>query len=212
MKQNFSDEARRALENASSAAAELGQQYIGSEHLLLGLLLEEDSAAGEILAQQGLTFDAAKEKLTQLCDTGEPIRPETMEVTPRAQRILQAAGYEAAKAHGETGTEHLLLALVSDTDSLGVRIMQLLGADLNAVYKACRASIREADAPAEGGKKKKSRGLKNVEKYGHDLTEDAREGRLDPIIGRETELERVIQILSRRTKNNPCLIGVTGVG
>ncbi len=213
MKQNFSDEARRALENAQSAAAELGQRYIGSEHLLLGLLLEEDSAAGEILKETGATFEAAKEKLTQLCETGEPIHPDTMEITPRAQHILQAAGYEADKAHAETGTEHLLLALVSDTDSLGVRILQLLGVDLNGLYKACRESIRESEAPDETGKKKKkTKGLKNLEKYGHDLTADAKEGRLDPIIGREKELERVIQILSRRTKNNPCLIGEPGVG
>ena len=213
MKQEFTENARRALENAQSAAAELGQQYVGSEHLLLGLLLADDSTAGEILAAQNVSFDAAREKLVQLCETGDPIHPETMEITTRAQRILQTAGYEAAKSHAPTGTEHLLLALVGDTDSLGVRILQLLGADLSAVYKACRAAIREGDAPAGAdGKKKKKSGLKNVEKYGHDLTADAREGRLDPIIGREKELERVIQILSRRTKNNPCLIGEPGVG
>ncbi|MBQ3866373.1 MAG: ATP-dependent Clp protease ATP-binding subunit, partial [Clostridia bacterium] len=200
MQQNFSEDARRALENAQSAAAELGQRYVGSEHLLLGLLLGEDSVAGSILKEAGATFDAAREKLIALCDTGDPVHPDTMEITPRAQRILQAAAYEAAKTHSETGTEYLLLALVSDTDSLGVRILQLLGVDLNGVYKACREAIREEAAPdgaQKAGKKKGKAGLKNLEKYGHDLTADAREGRLDPIIGREKELERVIQILSR---------------
>ncbi len=216
MQANFSEHAQRALENAQSAAAELGHRYVGSEHLLLGLILTSECAAAEILSQAGVTFDGAREKLMALCQTGEPVQFDTAEITPRAQRMLQAAVYESAKHHRETGTEFILLALTSDSDSLGVRILSLLGADVGAIYKACREYIRELEKmDGKDGQKAPSRGKgknKNLAKYGHDLTEDAAAGRLDPIIGRETELERVIQILSRRTKNNPCLIGEPGVG
>ena len=214
MQANFSYHAQRALENAQSCAGELGHRYIGSEHLLLGLILTEDSAAGQILQNAGVTFDAAREKLCALCDVGEPVSVDTVEITPRAQRMLQSAVYESAKNHRETGTEFILLAITSDADSLAVRILSLLGVDVSGLYKAARDYIRESDqvegaATKAGAAKGK---LKNLMKYGHDLTEDAAAGRLDPIIGREKELERVIQILSRRTKNNPCLIGEPGVG
>ena len=216
MQANFSEHAQRALENAQSAAGELGHRYVGSEHLLLGLILTQESAAAAILEQAQVTFDAAREKLMALCETGEPVQFDTAEITPRAQRILQTAVYESAKNQRETGTEFILLALTSDSDSLGVRILSLLGVDVSAIYKACRDYIRELekmdgkDSPKAGVRSKGKN--KNLAKYGHDLTEDAAAGRLDPIIGREKELERVIQILSRRTKNNPCLIGEPGVG
>ncbi len=214
MKQNFSEHAQRALQNASEAASGLGQDYIGSEHLLLGLLLTEDSAAQLILEEGGVEYDAAREKLAQLTETGEPLQSTTAQLTPRAGRILQGAALESARHHEETGTEHILLAILSDSDSLAVRILQLLGADASALYKACREVIRENIQEEEAPKGKKSpRGkMKNLEKYGLDLTEEAKKGSLDPIIGRAQELERVIQILSRRTKNNPCLIGEPGVG
>jgi len=215
MQANFSEHAQRALENAQSAAAELGHRYIGSEHLLLGLCLTEEGAAYEILSQEGVHFDDAKEKLCRLCETGEPVDSSTAEITPRAQRILQSAVYESAKKHRETGTEYILLCLVSDPDSLAARILGLLGASLETLYQKTREYIRECEkiegkaSPEKGAAKGK---MKHLAKYGHDLTEDAKKGELDPIIGRETELERVIQILSRRTKNNPCLIGEPGVG
>ena len=216
MQANFSEEARRALENAQSAAGELGHSYVGSEHLLLGLLLTEGSGAETILSEAGITFDDAKEKLMNLVETGDPVENATLQITPRAQRILQSAVYESARNHRETGTEFLLLATVSDGDSLAVRILVLLGADPSEIYRKTREYIRETDQmekePAEAGKKNGKGKLKHLLKYGHDLTEDAKKGLLDPMIGRETELERVIQILSRRTKNNPCLIGEPGVG
>ncbi len=217
MQANFSENAQRALENAQSAASELGHGYIGSEHLLLGLILTQDSAAAGILEEGGITFDAAREKLLSLSPAGDAVQTDTAQITPRAQRILQGAIYESAKHRKETGTEFILLALVSDGDSLAVRILQLLGASLPELYKACREYIRECDKMEGAGEekaqnKKGKSGGKHLMKYGHDLTEDAREGKLDPIIGREVELERVIQILSRRTKNNPCLIGEPGVG
>ncbi len=215
MQANFSEHAKRALENAGEAAGEMGHRYIGSEHLLLGLILTQPSAASTILEEAGVDFDSAKEKLSRLCEIGEPVKNDTAQITPRAQRILQSAVYESARHGVETGTEHILMALVSDGDSLGVRILALLGADPNAIYKACREVIRESEkmekASGEGGKKGASKG-QNLAKYGRDLTEDAKGGKLDPIIGREAELERVIQILSRRTKNNPCLIGEPGEG
>jgi len=216
MQANFSEHAKRALENAHSAAGELGHRYLGSEHLLLGLILTQDSAAANILEEAGVTFDAAKDKLCALCETGEPVSTDTAEITPRAQRILQQAVYESAKYQKETGTEYILLALSSDGDSLAARILQLLGVEMSALYKACREYIRECEkvegaAEKSGGRHGKKTG-KHLAKYGHDLTEDAKNKKLDPIIGREVELERVVQILSRRTKNNPCLIGEPGVG
>jgi len=218
MQANFSEDAKRALSNAQESANELGHRYIGSEHLLLGLTITEESPAAEILKDAGIDFDAVKEKLSALCEVGEPIQTDTAQITPRAQRILQSAVYESAKNRRETGTVDLLLALVSDSDSLAMRILQLLKGDTNAIYKACRDYLRECEKMEREGKeesakekKSPSRG-KNLMKYGHDLTEAAKEGKLDPIVGREAEMERVIQILSRRTKNNPCLIGEPGVG
>ncbi len=215
MQAQFSEHAKRALENAGEAAGEMGHSYIGSEHLLLGLILTENAAAATILEEAGVRFEDAKEKLSGLCQTGDPVKNDTAQITPRAQRILQSAVYESARHGKETGTEHILMALVSDGDSLGVRILQLLGVDVNDIYKECRRLIRETEkmdkSDSAGGKKSGGKG-QNLSKYGHDLTQDAKEGKLDPIIGREGELERVVQILSRRTKNNPCLIGEPGVG
>ncbi len=216
MQGNFSENAKRALQNAQSAAEELRHDYIGSEHLLLGLCLTEDSTAQALLEEAGVTFDGAKEKLCRLVEMGSEPVGDTAQITPRAQRILQGAVYESAKNHRETGTEFILLALLSDKDSLGMRILSLLGVDLSALYKNLVEIIRESNSMEQEktGKGKASRGekLKHLEKYGHDLTEEAKNGGLDPLIGRENELERVIQILSRRNKNNPCLIGEPGVG
>ncbi len=216
MKINFSDHANRAVENAQTAAAGLGHRYVGSEHLLLGLLLTEGSCACGILTDAGVGYDEAREKLAALSGESEPYEGDTVEATPRAQHILQSAAYEAARSGMETRTEHILYCLVSDTDSLAVRILQMLGCDIRAVYQASKEAIREASAPENAEKRaervKKSGKTKTLDAYGHDLTADAKEGKLDPIIGREKELERVIQILSRRTKNNPCLIGEPGVG
>ncbi len=216
MKQNFSDDARRAITNAGEAASNLGQDYIGSEHLLLGLLLTEDSPAQLLLEEAGAEYDPFVEKLSQITETGEPLKATTAQLTPRAGRILQTAALEGARQGKETGTEHILLAILSEEDCLAVRILRLLGADPAALYKSCREFLRESadlDEGASTGTEKTSRGkMKHLEKYGLDLTEEARKGNLDPIIGRSTELERVIQILSRRTKNNPCLIGEPGVG
>ena len=216
MKQNFSDDARRAITNAGEAASNLGQDYIGSEHLLLGLLLTEDSPAQLLLEEAGAEYDPFVEKLSQITETGEPLKATTAQLTPRAGRILQTAALEGARQGKETGTEHILLAILSEEDCLAVRILRLLGADPAALYKSCREFLRESADLDEGAStvaEKPSRGkMKHLEKYGLDLTEEARKGNLDPIIGRSTELERVIQILSRRTKNNPCLIGEPGVG
>ncbi len=214
MKANFSEHAARALENAQECAAELGHRYLGSEHLLLGMLLTEDAAAQTLLTEAGVSFEAAKEKLAQLVEIGEPIHSDTAEITPRAQRILQGAVYESAKHKKDTGTEDILFSLLSDGDSLAVRILSLLGTDVEALYRAVKEYRRESEKLSDDGQKRSgsARGLKHLTKYGHDLTEEAKAGKLDPIIGRQKELERVIQILSRRTKNNPCLIGEPGVG
>ena len=215
MQINFSDEAKRALEAAQENAARLGHRYVGSEHLLLGLLSVENSKAYEILSGAGVNFDDAREKLISLCGEEEPFEGDTVEITPRAQRMLQGAAYEAARSGVEPGTEHILYAMISDGDSLAVRILNLIGVDLNEVYRGVKTALRENAAgqgASSGAAKKGGKSTATLDRYGHDLTRDAKEGKLDPIIGREKELERVIQILSRRTKNNPCLIGEPGVG
>lgn len=222
MQINFSDDARRVLENAQSVSSELGHGYIGSEHILLGLILTEGTEAALLLEEAGAEFDAAKEKLISLCGTGEEAFSSTAEITPRAQRILQGAAMESAKKQGEVTPLYLLLALICDADCLAVRILQLCGVEINSLYRSVKEALRHMDSESDPesaagvshGKKSGKKGGKtpSLDKYGHDLTLDAKENKLDPVIGRREEMERVIQILSRRTKNNPCLIGEPGVG
>ena len=183
MKQNFSDEAKRALANASEAANGLGQDYIGSEHLLLGLLLTENTPAQVILEECGVEYDPFVEKLSQLTETGEPLKSGTAQLTPRAGRILQTAALESARHQEETGTEHILLAILSEGDCLATRILQLLGIDNAALYKSCREFLRESQAAEEPSAPHTSKHgagkMKNLEKYGLDLTEEARKGKVE---------------------------------
>ena len=160
MQKNFSSDAQRALQNAKSAAEELLHNHIGSEHLLLGLCLTEGSSAQSILEEAGVLFDAAKEKLLTLVKKGTSPIGDTIQMTPRAQRILQNAISESSKNHIETGTEFILLSLLSDGDCLGQRILSLLGADLSALYKACREIIGENVSKEHPSAKDKQKGAK----------------------------------------------------
>ncbi len=214
MQKNFSKEAEAALKEARRWAQNTGQIYLGSEHLLLGLLSVEDSAAKILLSDAGIDFERAKEKLLHLSPSGGQILEDEIEFTPRAERILSASSASAKKGR-EAGTEHILLSILSDSDSLAVRLIALLGGEISHLLELCRKLIREEEeleSPLPPRSEKTGGNLKALFKYGRELISEAKEGKIDPIIGREEEIDRVVQILSRRTKNNPCLVGEPGVG
>ncbi len=207
--ENFTKEAKKAIEAAGEAARNQGVPYIGSEHLLLGLLKDEDSAAGEILTNHGIHYQDVAEALGPAKQ--EKIPGDTLQITPRADRVLRSAvaiarqmGFEAA------GSEHILLALLQQTDSYAVTLLKDFGVSRDEVLQDIQGLFSSAAGKDKPERRPKKDG--NLEKYGRDLTTLAKEGKSDPVIGRETELMRVVQILSRRTKNNPCLIGEPGVG
>lgn len=218
----FTEKAKDALQYAAEAALEMGQDYVGTEHLLVGLIRESDGVAGKILEANGVTDDMAIEKIDALIGTGEPIKGVEPEATPRTKRVLENSYVEARRlGHNYIGTEHLLIAVLRESESIAVRILLELGVSPQKLYNDIINLLREGGAAdnseeetgaggkgAHGGKSN----LKTLMKFGRDLTKMAKEEKLDPVIGRDTAIERVVQILSRRTKNNPCLIGEPGVG
>ena len=218
----FTEKAKDALQYAAEAALEMGQDYVGTEHLLVGLIRESDGVAGKILEANGVTDDMAIEKIDALIGTGEPIKGVEPEATPRTKRVLENSYVEARRlGHNYIGTEHLLIAVLRESESIAVRILLELGVSPQKLYNdiinllreggAADNSEEEAGAGGKGAHGGKSN-LKTLMKFGRDLTKMAKEEKLDPVIGRDTAIERVVQILSRRTKNNPCLIGEPGVG
>ena len=219
MNNRFTESAQRALNAALSAACELGHNYIGSEHLLLGMLSEEDSMAGKALAEHGITEQKVREIVINIAGKGVPTSVSPADMTPRTKKIIEASSYEALRSgQNYIGTEHLLLSLLSESDSVAVRIIASLGVSVKELYTDVRSYLGAADEEEQGSASKQGAGTPgsgktpNLNKYGRDLTAAAASGKIDPIIGREDETMRVIQILSRRTKNNPCLIGEPGVG
>ena len=219
---NFTEKARIAISEAHDIACEMGHNYIGSEHLVAGLMREGTGVAAKVLSNFGITDEKIIDKIREAINTGAPIPAETeLPLTPRTKRILQLAAIEAQQmGHNYIGTEHLLMAILRDGDSVGVRVLAALGLDINRVYHEVVDSLSAGvTEPAQGGSyagaRKQRRGKSQtptLDEYGRDFTELARENKFDPVIGRTKEIERVTQILSRRTKNNPCLIGEPGVG
>ena len=209
MQEHFTKNGQKALEEAAQAAQTLGGGYLGSEHLLLGLLACPEGVSAHILTDCGLQTDRLKEKLGQLNPASAG---DTVQWTPRAQRIVNNARSLAAQMGKPKAADyHLLLALLHESDCLALRLLASLGVSPNAVIRRLEQYFANASATQQEPEADSApEGL--LEKYSQDLTQQAKNGKLDPIIGRETELERVIQILSRRTKNNPCLIGEPGVG
>ncbi len=210
MKGRFTESANRVLEAASLAAKELGHGYVGSEHLLLGLLKEESAAPGRILKDCGLQYEAFLEKVREHCPPTDS--SDTQELTPRGARILEHAVALAAQSGREKASpEHILFSLLNDGSSLAMRLLASVGISVNAVLRRLEQYAANGQGELKG--EESSHGdTKTLDQYSRDLTRQAKEGKLDPIIGRAAELSRVIQILSRRTKNNPCLIGEPGVG
>ena len=201
-----SESAKKALALAQEAARSMGHNYVGSEHLLLGLINEGEGAAARALAADGVL-----ERSEQLVGPGDYHFTDSFGYTPRTKKILELSLYEAkAMKASYISTEHILLAILRERDSVAVRIIEDLGADI-ATLRAFLSGQSEQGAQGAGVTNEGS-GTPVLDQYGRDLTGLARDGELDPLIGREKEIERVIQILSRRTKNNPVLIGDPGVG
>ncbi len=213
----FTEKARKALSLAERAATNLHQCYVGTEHILLGLLQEKTGVAATILRNFGVEEEALKDMIQDL------LAPETTVMlaeregySPRAHEVLEAAHSLARHYHAEqTGTEHLLLALLQEKESVAVRLLNTMDVPVRRMYAAVLSAV--GDDQAASGENRESRPSRRrnasaLEQYSRDLTALAKEGKLDPVIGREDEIHRMMQILSRRTKNNPCLVGEPGVG
>ena len=216
----FTQKANKTLNAAIKFAEEMGHTYIGSEHLLGGFLKEEDSAASELLRDGGLIYVDFMEQLEADIGKGMQSSLSPADFTPRTKRIIESAVLEARKmGHGYVGTEHLLLALINEQDCYAVKYLEVFNINAADLKKdlieaiGSEGSAQSGEQPSQSGKSFKSKSnTKALDEFSRDLTVSAKNGELDPVIGRETEIERVIQILSRRTKNNPCLIGEPGVG
>lgn len=222
----FTEKANNAMNLAISSAEELGHTYVGSEHILLGLLKEGTGVASVVLNELGIYADELENLIENEIGTGAKSSITTQDFTPRTKRVLQNAVMQAAGlGHNYVGTEHLLLALVSESDSYAVRFLIELGTNIRSILEKLNETFGEQSPEdliygsasdtfsngtnAPNASRSKTRTL---DQFGRDLTQLAQSGAIDPVIGRQNEIERVIQILSRRTKNNPCLIGEPGVG
>ena len=213
----FTNKAKKVIEIANDISIELGHKYIGTEHILYGLVKEGEGIAAKVLANKGITEDKVKVKIEEIVGVGRKIT-EALGFTPRTKRVLENAFLEAKRiGYNYIGTEHLLLAIMKEGDCVAVRIIIELNVEIAKIYNEIAKVINEEETDKEI-KKDISRGkgsyslTPTLNQFGEDITLQAEDGKFDNIIGREKEIERIIQILSRRTKNNPCLIGEPGVG
>lgn len=219
MTYKFTNRAKKAIEIASNVAMELGHNYIGTEHVLYGLSKEGSGIAYKVLENQGITSDMIIDKIVELLGNEAPI-DGTFGFTPRTKRVIENSFIEARKlGFNYIGTEHLLIGILKEGDSIATRILLELDVNVPKLYNEIVKVINEGEDATKSEDKTKRGNAKGsfnstptLNQFGEDLTKKAEEGKLDPIIGRKEEIERVIQILSRRTKNNPCLIGEPGVG
>lgn len=215
----FTPTAEEALQLAQEAAGELGHGYMGTEHLLLGLMREDEGLAHTVLTEAGLTDDL----LTEMIRKAAGSRPadnsgSAQNLSPRTKHVLEIAMEDAIRGgYAYIGTEHLLAGILREGNNMAVRILRSAGVDARQLYTALMnklsvASHAQSSSTPDAGGSEGSGKNKTLSEFTHDLTADARTGKLDPVIGRDKEIKRVIQILSRRSKNNPCLIGEPGVG
>ena len=213
--EKFTPQAREAIRLAEEAARTLNHGSVGTEHLLLGLLEEGTGVAFRVLSECGVEKGKVEELMQELISGSNALKTRSEMWTPRAERVLENSYHEAVRFKAPlVGTEHILIAMIRENDCVATRILNTMGVSVQKIYVDLFSAMGE-DAPAgkedaPGGRGKK--GTPVLDSYSRDLTALAREGRLDPVIGRSQEISRVIQILSRRTKNNPCLIGEPGVG
>jgi ATP-dependent Clp protease ATP-binding subunit ClpC len=211
----FTEKAERAIALSQESAMQLGHNYVGTEHLLLGLVKEGSGIAARVLQGQGVTQEKILKEIEELIGRGETTGQQPLGFTPRTKRVLELSFREARRmGHSYIGTEHLLLGIMREGESVAVRILIDAGVDIQKLLGEIVRILNE-EAPGASGEPRNNRNNSStptLNQFGRDLTEMAREGKFDPVIGRDKEIERVIQILSRRTKNNPCLIGEPGVG
>ena len=212
----FTQKASEVLNLAIKAAENLGHNYVGSEHILLALVKEESGIAYSVLDSRGVTADGIENFIKENIGVGSPTRLTPDDFTPRSKRVLDIA-FQIARGmmHSFVDTEHLLLALLQEDDSYAVKYINSAGIDEQQLFEQVVSSVgRGSTNTSEGSKRGRNSKSKTptLDEFGKELTAIAREGKIDPVIGRADEIERVIQILSRRTKNNPCLIGEPGVG
>ena len=219
MQYRFTQMAANVMHYSKEVAAELNHSYIGTEHILIGLLREKEGLACQVLEDHDVTEEKVLHMVSQLIQGSQTMVAEPEEYTPRSRRILEIANREAMRFRASAiGTEHLLIAILRETDCVAAQLLYSLGVQAQKVYQdivlgiGMDARAAKADMPSAKGKSRRKNELLMVDQYSRDLTAYAREGKLDPVIGRHDEIQRVIQILSRRTKNNPCLIGEPGVG
>lgn len=211
----FTEKAEKAIAFSQESAMQLGHNYVGTEHLLLGLVKEGTGVASRVLQSQGVTEEKVMKEIEELIGRGEETGEQPLGFTPRTKRVLELSFREARRmGHNYIGTEHLLLGIMKEGESVAVRILIDLGLEVQKLMNEIAKTLSE-EAPGSTGEPKSHGNYSNtptLNQFGRDLTDMAREDKFDPVIGRDKEIERVIQILSRRTKNNPCLIGEPGVG
>ena len=213
----FTNRAKKVIEIADDISIELGHNYIGTEHILYGLVKEGEGIASKVLQNKGVTSEKVLKEIKEMLGHGKEIK-ESLGFTPRSKRVLENAFLEAKRiGYNYIGTEHLLLALMKEGDCIAIKIILELNVEIPQIYNEVAKVINEEEIDNEINKdisksKSKSQQTTTLNQFGEDITEKAEEGKFDNIIGREKEVERMIEILSRRTKNNPCLIGEPGVG
>ena len=220
MQTAYTAKAKKAIDIATRISKSLHHSYIGTEHILLGLLKEGTGVASQVLADNGVEYDKVLELIEELIAPGNVVTVLEDGLSPRAAHVLEVSKAEAARFHSEKiGTEHLLIAMIKETECVASRLLNTLSVNVQKMYVDTLIAMGEdvsqyKDEFQNGkpGKRKNAEGTPSLDQFSRDLTELARDGKLDPVVGREAEIDRVIQILSRRSKNNPCLIGEPGVG
>ena len=220
MKTQYTDQAKKAILYAEKIACKCGHSYIGTEHLLTGLIHEEQGTAGMVLREMGVSETKLLELIEKLiAPASDLLTADSRGYTPRAERVMEDSQRQAIDYRSEkVGTEHLLLAMLNEVDCVGTKLLHTMGISIQKLQTEILIAMGEEgaavkeEASKKGGAGKAFTGTPTLDQYSRDLTELARQGKLDPVVGRENEIARVIQILSRRSKNNPCLVGEPGVG
>ena len=219
MQGKFTKKANDVLVRAKEAAAKLGNEYVGTEHILLGLTLVQESVAAKALEGQNVTYHQVMERISEM-NKGKTNFSIPTDFTPRAKRVVDLSVQEALRmGTNYVGTEHILIALLRETDTIAVKIVTGLGVNIQRLYEGIMVMLGESEAQPAGtmgmngnAEKEEKSATETLDKFSRNLTALAKKGKFDPIVGRDNEIERIVQILSRRTKNNPCLTGDPGVG
>ena len=217
MFERFTERARQVVVLAQDEARALKHNYIGTEHILLGLLREEEGLAARVLESFDITVEEVRAQVARIVGQGDEVTTGQIPFTPRAKKVLELALREALSlGHNYIGTEHILLGLVRENEGVAARILLDFDADAekirNEIIRMLSGPGRRQGGGGAGGQGEKAKSSKLLDQFGRNFTKQAAEGKLDPVVGRQTEIERIMQILSRRQKNNPVLIGEPGVG